>query len=92
MHNEELHNVCASSNTIKERLEKRIKFWLQSLKGRGHLDYLYIDGRIILEWIMGEESGKIWNGFSWLRVGSNAGLLRTRQRTSSSTEGGEFLD
>jgi hypothetical protein len=31
-------------------------------KGRNHPDDLGIDGRIILEWILGREDGKVWTG------------------------------
>jgi hypothetical protein len=29
------------------------RFWLESLRGRDHLEDLSIDGRIILKWISG---------------------------------------
>jgi hypothetical protein len=28
------------------------RFWLGNLKGKGHLDDLGIDGRIMLDWIL----------------------------------------
>jgi hypothetical protein len=28
------------------------KFWVENLKGRDHFEYVAIDGRIILEWIL----------------------------------------
>jgi hypothetical protein len=31
-----------------------IKFWLGNLKGRDYMEDLGIDGRIILEWIIGK--------------------------------------
>jgi hypothetical protein len=36
------------------------------LKGRDHAGNLDVDGRIILEWILGKEGGKLWTGFIWL--------------------------
>jgi hypothetical protein len=30
------------------------KFWLENLKGTGHFKELGIDGKIILEWILGK--------------------------------------
>jgi hypothetical protein len=35
-------------------------FWLGNQKGRDHLEDLGIDGKIILEWILGKEGGKVW--------------------------------
>jgi hypothetical protein len=34
-------------------------FWLDNLKGRVHLDNLGVDGRIILEWILGKQGGRV---------------------------------
>jgi hypothetical protein len=36
---------------------------------------LSIDGRIILEWILEKQSGKVCTGFIWLRKGTSGGLL-----------------
>jgi len=36
-----------------------------------------VDGRIILEWILGKEGGKVWNGFILLRILSSGGHLWT---------------
>jgi len=35
----------------------------KKLKGRNHSGFLGIDRRIILEWILGIEDGKVWTGF-----------------------------
>jgi len=50
-------------------------FWLENLKGRDQLEDLAIDGRIILEWILGKHSGKVWTGYIWLRIGTSGRLL-----------------
>jgi hypothetical protein len=50
---------------------------LKKLKGRDHSEDLGVDGRIILEWIL-EKQGEQLSGCSWLRTGTNGGLLRTR--------------
>jgi hypothetical protein len=34
-------------------------FWLEDLKGRDHPEDLHVDGKIILEWILGKEGGKM---------------------------------
>jgi hypothetical protein len=33
-----------------------------NLKGRDHLEDVGIDGKVILEWILGENGGKVWTG------------------------------
>jgi hypothetical protein len=40
--------------------------------GNGGGDYsedLGVDGRIVLEWILGKWCGKLWIGFIWLSIG-----------------------
>jgi hypothetical protein len=39
------------------------KFWSENLKWRDLLEDLAIDGRIILEWMLNKEHGRIWTGF-----------------------------
>jgi hypothetical protein len=48
---------------------------LKNLKGRDHLADLGVDGRIIAEWILGKQVGKVWTEFIWLRIGNSGGLL-----------------
>jgi hypothetical protein len=36
---------------------------------------LDVDGRIILEWILGKWDWNLWTGCIWLRVGTNGRLL-----------------
>jgi hypothetical protein len=38
------------------------KFWPGNWKERDHSDDLGIDGRIILEYILGKWGGKVWAG------------------------------
>jgi hypothetical protein len=35
------------------------KFWSQNMKARDYLEYLHIDGRIILEWNLQIQGGKL---------------------------------
>jgi hypothetical protein len=45
------------------------------LKGRGHSEDLGVDGKRILEWMLGKRSEKVWTGLIWLRIGISGGLL-----------------
>jgi len=60
------------------------KIWLQNLKGRDHLEDQGVDGRIILEWILGGQCGKVRNGFICVRTGTMGGwgLLNTAMNLS----------
>jgi len=42
---------------------------LENLKGRDHLDDLSIGGRV-LHWMLLKQGGKMWTGFSWIRIGT----------------------
>jgi hypothetical protein len=42
---------------------------------RDHAEDIFVSGRIILEWIVGEEVGKVWTELIWLRIGISGGLL-----------------
>jgi hypothetical protein len=50
-------------------------FLSKSLRKRDHSEDLGADGKIILKWILDKEIGRVWNGFIWLRMGTNGGLL-----------------
>jgi hypothetical protein len=45
------------------------------MKGRNHSEDLGIDWRIILEWILKKQVGRVWTGFIWLRTGISSGVL-----------------
>jgi hypothetical protein len=48
---------------------------LEGLKERNHLEDRGIDGRMGLEWILREIGwGRLWSGFTWLRIGTGGGL------------------
>jgi hypothetical protein len=51
------------------------KFLSEKLKGRYHSEDLGIDGKIILEWALGKQSGKLWTGCIWLRIETSGRLL-----------------
>jgi hypothetical protein len=50
-------------------------FWLESLKERDHSEDQGVDGKMRLEWILGRLAGGMWNGLTWLRIGTGGGLL-----------------
>jgi hypothetical protein len=59
------------------------------LYGRDHSGDLVVDGRIILEWILGKQFETLWTGFIWLRTETSCGYSN---EPSGSIKGGEFLD
>jgi hypothetical protein len=50
-------------------------FLVENLEGRDHVEDLDVDGRIILERVLGKEGGMLWTGFMWLRIGTSGRLL-----------------
>jgi hypothetical protein len=56
----------------------RTKFWSGNLKVRNRLEDLGVDRRIMLDWMLGKEDGKVWTGFIWLRAGTSDRLSQTR--------------
>jgi hypothetical protein len=91
LHNEGLHNLYPSTNTIRvikstrigwawhvERMEEMrnlYNFLFESLKGRVHSEDLDVVGKVVLEWISGKQGGEVWTGFIWLRTETIGGLL-----------------
>jgi hypothetical protein len=43
--------------------------------GMDHLGDLYVDGRILLKWILREKDMRLWAGFIWLSIGISDRLL-----------------
>jgi hypothetical protein len=48
---------------------------LQNLKGRDHFEDLGVDGKKILEWILGKQGVRVLTGFNWLKTEISGGLL-----------------
>jgi hypothetical protein len=46
-------------------------------EGRSYSEDKFVDGRIILKWILGKYGWEVWIGFIWLRIGTGGRLLRT---------------
>jgi hypothetical protein len=88
LHSEELHNLYSSPNIIRLIKSRRIswmeymahmgkdrkvyKVLVENLKERDHSEDQCTDG-IIMD--LGEIGLGVWSGFSWLRTGTNDGLL-----------------
>jgi hypothetical protein len=49
--------------------------WSEHVKEGNKLEDLGVDGKIILEWILEKQGGKVWIGCIWLRIGTSGGLL-----------------
>jgi hypothetical protein len=43
--------------------------------GSDHFEDLGVDGKIMLELILGKLDGRMWTGFVWHRIGTSGGLL-----------------
>jgi len=58
-------------------VEKRYKqgFGGGNLTERDYLEYLGVDGRIILKWIFKKWDGRAWTGLVWMRIGAGGELL-----------------
>jgi hypothetical protein len=44
---------------------------LENLKGRENVENIDVDGKIILEWILGKYGRRMWTGFIWLSIGTS---------------------
>ena len=50
-------------------------FWWDNLTERDHLQYVSVDGRIILKCIFKKWDGEAWTGLVWLRIGTSGRRL-----------------
>jgi hypothetical protein len=62
-----------------ETWEMHTKFWSEDRKVRDQAEDLDVDGRKILEWILGKQEGEVWTGCIWLRMRTSGRLLWTRK-------------
>jgi hypothetical protein len=56
-------------------LRNTYKFLVGKHKGRDYSEDLSVDGRIILDWILGKQDENMWTKFIWLRIGTGGELL-----------------
>jgi hypothetical protein len=90
LHYKELHKLYASLNAIRVIKSRKMdgracsthgrdknayRIFIGNLKGREFSEDLGVDGRVILEWMLGKYGGKMWTGCMWLRAGTSGGLL-----------------
>ena len=47
-------------------------------EGRNHLEETFVDGRIILKWILEKWDGGTWPESIWLKIGTDGGMLGMR--------------
>jgi hypothetical protein len=79
LHNEEFHNLYTSQyivRVIKSRgkrwvghvvrmgeIRNAYRLFGTKSEGKNQVEELYVDGRIILDWILEKYGGKVWAGF-----------------------------
>ena len=56
------------------------------------MEYLGVDGKIILEWIITQSAGWTWTGSVWLRIREVAGFCESANEPSDFMKCGVFLD
>jgi hypothetical protein len=44
-------------------------------EGKNHLKDQDVEGRMGSKWTLGRLAGRVWSGFTWLRIGAVGGLL-----------------
>jgi hypothetical protein len=57
------------------RGEVHTGFWWGDPRGKGHVQDLDVDGKIILKWIFKRWNEETWTGLLRLRIGTGCGLL-----------------
>jgi hypothetical protein len=58
-----------------DRGETCTGFWWESPKEKDHLEDQGVGGRMGSKWILERLVGGVWNGFTWLRIGTAGGFL-----------------
>jgi hypothetical protein len=54
---------------------------MENMKGRDQLENPSTGKKMLLEWILGKEGGRVWNRLTWLRTWTSGRPLCTWKRT-----------
>jgi hypothetical protein len=74
------------------RMRNLCKMLVEKYEGKRPLEDLGVDGRIMLDCILGKQCGKLWIGCIWLRIVSTGpGSCEHSNEPSSSMKSGIFL-
>jgi hypothetical protein len=57
------------------KMRNAYKILVGKHEGKNHSEDLGVDGGIILEWILGKYTWRVWSGCIWFRIGTSSGLL-----------------
>lgn len=68
------------------------QLWLDNLNERDHLEDISVNGKIILEWIIMNQGGKLRTGFMWLMIRTSGWLLWKLLYALGSIRNRDFLD
>jgi hypothetical protein len=91
LHSVKFHNLYLSQDIIRQIKSRRMRwaghvasmgegrnvYWVLVGKpeGKYHLEDQGINGRVGSKWTLSRLAGRVWSGFTWLRVGTVGGLL-----------------
>jgi len=63
----------------------------RKLKERDHSEYLEVDGRIMLKWILHKSNGSLCVGLVWLRIGELKRFCKDDNELSGNIKYEDFL-
>jgi hypothetical protein len=77
LHSGELHSLSTSRISLGRSNHGDEVGGAYDTHGRGEKvsKYQGVDGRMGTKWIWGTVAGKLWSGFTWLRIGTGGRLL-----------------
>jgi hypothetical protein len=82
--------VCSTHGRDEKGIQS---FWSENLKGRKYSEDPDVDGRIILEWILGKYE-RCWEVVDWFHLAKDKDQWRGghSNEPAGSINGGEFLN